>query len=148
MTDSRYVLDLSEAEHSLLVTLLSDYIDLLSAPDLDDPAQQRLSPDAYRDDPQASQEFRRLVHGDANDRRVSDAADMLESLTESEAPTVDGAQADAWIKTLAGIRLVLASRLGIDDQDDRDVDDDDPTFYVYDWLGYRLEHLVMGTEHL
>ena len=45
--------------------------------------------------------------------------------------------ARAWMRTLAAIRLVVASRLGIETEDDHD--EDDPRFGVYDWLGYRLD---------
>ena len=48
------------------------------------------------------------------------------------------------MRTLTAIRLVIASRLGIEDEDDRD--EDDPRFGVYDWLGYRLEGLHAGVR--
>ena len=50
----------------------------------------------------------------------------------------------AWMRTLTAIRLVIASRLGIEDEDDRD--ETDPRFGVYDWLGYRLEGLLQASE--
>jgi hypothetical protein len=50
----------------------------------------------------------------------------------------------AWMRTLTAIRLVIASRLGIEDEDDRD--EADPRFGVYDWLGYRLEGLLQASE--
>ncbi len=46
----------------------------------------------------------------------------------------------SWLRTLAAVRLVLASRLGIIDDDDHS--DDDPRFGIYDWLGFRLDGLV------
>ena len=53
-------------------------------------------------------------------------------------------EAAAWLRTLAALRLVLASRLGIRTEDDHDPED--PRFGVYDWLGYRLELLVRARE--
>ena len=52
--------------------------------------------------------------------------------------------ADALLRTLAAIRLVLASRLGVDDEDTHD--NDDPRFGIYDWLGYRLDALLTALD--
>ena len=52
--------------------------------------------------------------------------------------------ARAWLRTLAAIRLVLASRLGIEVAEDHDPDD--PRFGIYDWLGYRLDGLVAAVD--
>ncbi|MBN9170383.1 MAG: DUF2017 family protein, partial [Microbacterium sp.] len=90
-------------------------------------------------------------------RRAEDAAIVLASIgahttknaAASDARTthivrLDPEQLRAWLRTLAALRLVLAIRLGIDDEDDHD--EDDPRFGVYDWLGYRLEGLVHAAE--
>ena len=53
---------------------------------------------------------------------------------------LDPDEVQAWLRTLAAIRLVLATRLGIEGADDHD--EDDPRFGIYDWLGYRLDGLV------
>ena len=44
------------------------------------------------------------------------------------------------------MRLVLATRLGIDSETDHDPEV--PAFAVYDWLGYRLELLVQAADEL
>jgi hypothetical protein len=41
---------------------------------------------------------------------------------------------------------VLATRLGIVDEDA--LDEDDPRRGVYDWLGYRLEGLIQSADEL
>ena len=55
------------------------------------------------------------------------------------------------MRTLAAMRLIIASRLGIADdvsgtheQDARRFNDD--RFAVYDWIGYRLDGLVQALE--
>ncbi len=50
----------------------------------------------------------------------------------------------AWLRCLAAIRLVLATRLDIRSEDDHDVDD--PRFGIYEWLGYRLDGLVQAAS--
>lgn len=141
----------------------------------EDPALARLMPDAYEGNDEASADFRRHTENELVERRVRDARRVLagldmslnEPVTASAPPTVgntdpeasraqepfdvvlDAADGDAWMRTLAAVRLVVASRLGIEsDEDDtaaRAVDDDG-RFGVYDWLGYRLEGLVQAID--
>lgn len=157
-----------EVEH--LVELVGQFIDLLpesglsgdSAPAVtDDPALGRLVPEAYLDDDEAAGEFRRVTQSDLLGRRREDAERMRSDLmmidaqhTENppralEATAVvdiplDEEGARAWLRTFTALRLVIASRLGIESESDHD--EDDPRFGVYDWLGYRLDGLVRAIE--
>ncbi len=132
-----------------------------------DPAVERLTPSAYPDDEVADAEFRDVTRRETLDRRRADAQLLLGSLagiaqasqmpggsgsdagqaTEEESDDVvdvalDDETAWAWMRTLTAVRLVIASRLGIDTEDEDHGDPDDPRFAVYDWLGYRLEGIV------
>nr|WP_246383526.1 DUF2017 family protein [Microbacterium proteolyticum] len=122
-----------------------------------DPAVTRLLPDAYPDDQAASREFRRLTGGDLLERRGQDAATVLRTLGIDGAdldPTSDPdatiavalgeGEALAWMRTLSAVRLVLATRLGIQTEDDHQPDD--PRFGVYDWIGYRLDGLMIALD--
>ncbi len=145
-----------EARH--LADLVQQFADLLQETQdaADDPAVARLVPDAYPDDVHAAHEFRHATEHDLLDRRRDDAHRVLASLTgagaldseREDAETVDVALASsetqAWMRTLAAIRLVIASRLGVQTEDDHD--GDDPRFGVYDWLGYRLEALIQAVD--
>jgi hypothetical protein len=162
MTPDRSVaLELTRIEAAHLAGLVSQFIDLLedSSSASGDPAVARLVPDAYRDDADAAREFRDLTEDDILARRRSDAGTVLASLSEAaqipddpdspllvEATAVrlDPESVQAWLRTLAAIRLVLATRLDIQQADDHD--DDDPRFGIYDWLGYRLHGLVTAVE--
>jgi hypothetical protein len=154
-------LELTRIEAAHLAGLVSQFIELLedSASASGDPAVGRLVPDAYRDDEDAAREFRDLTEDDLLARRRSDAGVVLASLSEAaqipddpdspkliEATDIrlDPEMVRAWMRTLAAIRLVLATRLGIEGADDHD--DDDPRFGIYDWLGYRLHGLVTAAE--
>lgn len=57
---------------------------------------------------------------------------------------LDDLSVSAWLRTLTSVRLVMATRLGIVDDDDERPDD--PRFGVYDWLGFRLEGLLQALE--
>ena len=162
MTGGRSVeLELTRIEAAHLAGLVSQFIELLedTSSTSGDPAVSRLVPDGYRDDADAAQEFRDLTEDDLLTRRRSDAGAVLASLSEAaqipddpdspllvEATAVrlDPEAVQAWLRTLAAIRLVLATRLGIQGADDHD--DDDPRFGIYDWLGYRLHGLVTAVE--
>ena len=150
------IVQLSRIEAAHLVDLVTQFVDLLDD-DVDaDPGVQRLSPDAYPGDDEGSREYRRLTQSDALARRREWATRVLETLSgdgvaltsegvaaDPTAPypvVLDAEAADAWLRTLSGLRLVLATRLGI--EADGAHDGDDPRFGVYDWLGFRLDELV------
>lgn len=162
-TPRMVVLELSQLEATHLAGLVTQFAELLtdtaSERTLDDPAILRLVPDAYADDEEAAREFRDLTQRELLDRRATDAATVLASLhsigssndvadaepaDETALLSLDPDDVGAWLRTLAAIRLVLASRLGIVDEDDHD--DEDPRFGIYDWLGLRLDGLVRAVE--
>jgi hypothetical protein len=161
------VVEFSRAEAAHLAALVSQFLELVDDPASrgfakpEDPAVARLVPDAYADDAEASGEFRRFTADDLLTRRADDARALLGSLAvDGSLPSVtDLTDADAvtaltvilgpdlqapWLRTLTAVRLVLASRLGIEDEHDHD--DEDPRFAVYDWLGYRLDALVRAID--
>ncbi|MFJ6652516.1 DUF2017 family protein [Microbacterium sp. NPDC091313] len=162
--DRTLIMEVTTIEAAHLHALVAQFVDLLDATDAaapDDPALARLVPDAYPGDREASAEFRRLTAGDILGRRGTDArlvTDTLErtgplpeaaGLAEDEAVrvctlTLSAEESEAWLRTLAAVRLVLASRLGIQDEDDRA--DEDPRFLLYDWLGARLEAMIAAVD--
>lgn len=164
MTTVLLELSLLEAAHlGDLVTQFTDLIaQTLDDAALDDPAVLRLVPDAYRDDPAAAREFRGLTQDDLLDRRRDDAA-VVRATLQRDGVTLrpealhgadvastfvielDDPAVAAWLRTLTAVRLVMATRLGIADDDARG-DPDDPRFGIYDWLGFRLEGLLRALE--
>lgn len=158
-------MELSMLEAAHLTDLVLQFSSLIAGTidedPLEDPAIARLVPDAYDDDHDAADEFRRFTQADLLDRRRDDADRVLVSLergggrlrpgdidrADAETPLVIELDADtiaAWLRTLTSVRLVMATRLGILDHDD--LDDDDPRRGVYDWLGFRLEGLLQALE--
>jgi hypothetical protein len=133
----------------------------------EDPVLARLFPNAYRDDPEAAGEFRRYTEGALRDSKARAAADIIETLEEAGLPAelpedastvssgsavvdveLDRGAAQTWMRSFTDIRLALAIRLGIE-QDDDDywsaLPDDDPrahVFDIYQWVGYLQETLV------
>lgn len=167
MSERLVLLTITHIEARHLAGLVAQFGELLDDTESDgagrmshDPAIARLAPSAYPHDDEAADDFRRATQSDLLGRRAQDAARVLRDLTrvdeggdtpadpdDAERPldvALDDEGVRAWMRTLTAIRLVIASRLGIVDEDDRD--EGDPRFGVYDWLGYRLEGLIQASD--
>jgi hypothetical protein len=150
---------------------LFDFDEPVAPPD--DPVLARLLPAAYDDDDKAA-EFRRFTEHGLRDSKVVQATAVIESLergglaegelplspdssSRSDAPLDDAADIEvdldsddvqAWLRCLTDLRLALAERLEITEEDQSafdQVDEDDPKagmYAVYGWLGYLQETLV------
>ncbi|WP_051297910.1 DUF2017 domain-containing protein [Brevibacterium album] len=92
----------------------------------EDPALLRLLPDVDSSDPERSAEFRRLTETDLREDKLHRIRVVLESLRTAEVRPASGARtaeldrdtALAWMRVLTDVRLVLASRLEITDEED------------------------------
>lgn len=157
------ILELTRMEAAHLAGLVTQFAELLEDAESSagDPAIARLVPDAYADDAEAAQNFRDMTEGDLLERRRQDAGMVLSSLGEAATLPEDAEPGDeavmelvelrlerdvlqGWLRALAAIRLVLATRLEIRSEEDHDVDD--PRFGIYEWLGYRLNGLVQAAS--
>jgi hypothetical protein len=83
-----------------------------------DPAIARLLPDAHRDDPDASAEFRRYTETGLRGRKREALELARRTLARHGALTLDDAEAQAWVRALTDVRLVLASRMGLETDED------------------------------
>jgi len=115
----------------------------------DDPVLARLLPDAYRDDPEASEEFRRYTEQGLRSGKVAAAQTVLATLPAGGGRVrLSGPEAQAWLRALNDVRLALGVRLEVtDDFDDRveEIAPDDPRaayIDVYHWLAFLQETLV------
>jgi len=156
------VMAITRVEALHLSQMTQQFLDLLEATTdaASDEAVARLVPDGYSDDDDAAREFRRLTERELLERRHVDAQAVLEilrptlpdqpiapddaSLTEEVVVHASADDVGALLRTLSAIRLVLATRLGIQSEDDHD--STDPRFGIYDWLGYRLDSLIAAIE--
>ncbi|MCL2783382.1 MAG: DUF2017 domain-containing protein [Propionibacteriaceae bacterium] len=132
---------------AIMAALTSDNSNL----PLDDPALRRLFPDAYPNDQAASGEFRRYTQADQATAKVDAARTMAADVAAADDGwvTVPPDHVEAWMITLTNLRLILAARLGINDEDGWDGnsplafnDPRTPTAAVYDWCGWILESLI------
>ena len=138
--DGRFGLRLGEGERMLLRSLYDDLADLLVDPD--DPAVRRLFPPAHAD-PESEEQYRLLVR----DQLVSGRAEALDIVraTLSE-KTLSEEEADAWLRGLNDLRLVLGTRLDVTEETDfeREVDSSERgrQLAVYAYLTWLQEQFV------
>ena len=129
-----------EGEILLLRELLDELETLLDDPD--DPALRRLFPRAH-DDLESEEQFRSLVRDQLVTGRAKAAAVVRETL---EQDTLDADEADAWLRALNDLRLVLGTRLDVtEDLDYEDLDLNEPRgrdVAVYGYLTWLQEQLV------
>ncbi len=126
----------------------------------DDPVLARLFPNAYAEDDEASSEFRRFTEGSLRDGKAAAAAAIIDTLEEAGLPPqleedglmidveLDDETAHAWLRSFTDVRLALATRLGVEEDDEvywYSLPDDDPrsqAHHLYEWVGYLQETLV------
>lgn len=118
----------------------------------DDPVLARLFPDAYPDDPESAGDFRRFTQDRLVARKYAACAAVLADLPEDADGPVRVALDDNgvrdWLAALNDVRLALAIRLGVEQDDEAywaGLGDDDPrgtVHEVYQWLGWVQETLV------
>ena len=146
--DGTVVAQVNRDEALLLQNLASQVSVLLREGNANDPAVVRMFPDAYPGDPASSAEFRRYTASGLIDRKVSNADVVIVTLSaaiDSGEVQLDQLQAGAWLRCLTDIRLSLASRLGIE-TDDQEPSSDNVLQGLYDWLGFLQNSLVEAID--
>jgi hypothetical protein len=140
-------LGLSSGERDLLASLTEQLRQVLGGDLSADPVTERMFPDAYPGDDEASAEFRKYTQSDLLTQKTTNASIVHDWLTGTRDGPLDAEDEQAWLRTLTDLRLTIADRLGIEDADDeeRSVEADAGVGLrdVYDWLGYVQEHLVV-----
>ena len=133
-------LTFEEQELLLLRELLAELEVLLEDPD--DPAVRRLFPPTH-DDLESEEQYRSLVRGQLVGGRAEALATVRETLGRE---TLSPKEADAWLRALNDLRLVLGTRLDVtEDIDFEDLDPREPRgrdLVVYAYLSWLQEELV------
>lgn len=130
----------------------------------EDPVLLRLFPNAYRGDEEAAGEFRRYTESTLRDSKSRAAGTVIDGLEEAGLPTEPTGEeltldvelsketAQVWMRSFTDMRLALATRLGVEEDDEEyweTLDDDDPraqAHHIYEWVGYLQETLVMAVS--
>jgi hypothetical protein len=141
LPDGGIRLRLSRDERALLVGLTGELRALLEvAPD--DPSLRRLFPPAY-DDEADERAYKELTGDSLLDGR-REALELLEQTADRKQLSAE--EADAWLRALNDLRLVLGTRLGVqEDTFSSEPDLNDPhgqALAVYGYLSWLQEQLV------
>jgi hypothetical protein len=127
-------------ERALVADLVGQLREQLLA-STDDASVRRLFPPAYPDDLERDAGYQVLTRDELLEHRLA-ALDTVES-------TLDGGELDdeamnAWMSTLNSLRLVLGTRLDVDEELPT-LDSSDPlapAYAVYEYLGWLLSQVV------
>jgi hypothetical protein len=136
----RYQIKLRPNERTLVADLVGQLREQLVA-STDDPSVRRLFPPAYPDDAERDAGYQVLTRDELLEHRLA-ALDVVEA-------TLDGGDLDddamsAWMGTLNSLRLVLGTRLDVDEELPP-LDSADPlapAYAVYEYLGWLLSQVV------
>jgi hypothetical protein len=130
----------NDGEIILLRELLAELETLLEDPD--DPGLRRLFPQAH-DDPESEEQYRSLVRDQLLAGRSKALSVVRDTLVKD---TLDADEADAWLRALNDLRLVLGTRLDVtEDLDYENLDLNEPRgrdLAVYGYLTWLQEQLV------
>lgn len=99
---------------------IPEFLGLIGDPD-NDPAAARLQVPVYLNDPEASDEWWRLMSGELYQSRIADrSAFGLILDAAAEGTTASPAEAEAFLRVLNEARLALAARLAVEVEEDYD----------------------------
>ena len=159
----KFTLKLDDAELGVLSQLFEQMAELLEHPESEagadplakmlnmsgstqiseDPALARLFPDGYSDDEHASADFRRFTEQDLRAQKVAALTSVRDSLSDwTGKSSITAQQAQDWLKAINDLRLVLGTRLEINEVSDRDHETDEPGMQLYNYLTYLQGTLI------
>lgn len=153
--DGRVSAEFDEVERGMLTQLTSELIDLLTQTDAGpdaaadpalprDPALERILPDAYQDDSEAAAEFRRFTEDDLVALKTGNALTIARAAAASGVVVLTEPEVLPWLRAITDLRLALATRLGIEADNDEGSDEPAlaPAKAAYWWLGELQERLI------
>lgn len=138
--EGQYQIRLRPNERVLMAELVTQMREQLLA-STDDPSVRRLFPPAYPDDAERDAGYQVLTRDELLEHRLA-ALDVVEATLDGS--TLDESQMTAWMSTLNALRLVLGTRLDVDEEP-RELDESDPeapAYAVYEYLGWVLSQVI------
>jgi uncharacterized protein DUF2017 len=140
-----YRLRLPAEERELLRSLPDQLREVLKT---DDPGLRRLFPPAYADDPDADDEYRRLMRAELLEGKLA-ALRVVEETAHAE--HLSGEELEGWLGALESIRLYLGTQLDVSDgtyATPLDPDDPEaPALALYGYLSWLQEQAVEALSH-
>ncbi|CAQ02222.1 DUF2017 family protein [Clavibacter sepedonicus] len=119
------------------------------------PVVERLLPQAYPDDAEASAEFRRFTASDLTEAKAANASTVEATLAEADARgagrrgllvVLDPTGAQAWLRTLNDLRLAISVPLRIDEAEGWRDRAPSESASLYDWLTFAQGSLIEAVD--
>jgi hypothetical protein len=142
----RYELRLSEEERAVLGHVAAQLREAILVGG-DAPTMRRLNPPAYVEDPEKEAGFQALARDELLESRLA-ALDELEAALAD--PVMDAGRASALMRSCNALRLVLGTRLDVQEDEDPAIDADDPeapAWALYFFLSALVGELVDALAH-
>jgi hypothetical protein len=137
--DGSFRVRLPQPERDTLKELPAQLHGLL---DTGDESLRRLFPPAYADDPDAEDEYRRLVGASLVDGKLAALGELQRT---ADADRLTEEELESWLGALESLRLVLGSQLDVTEETYGDFDPthpDAPRLALYHWLSWLQEEVV------
>jgi hypothetical protein len=137
----RYRVKLRSSEQIILRSLVHQLREQLMA-STDEPHLKRLFPPAYANDAERDAGYQVLTRDELLEGRLS-ALDVVERTLDGGSD-LDQAELTSWMTTLNSLRLVIGTRLDVDEEIP-ELDPDDPMapeYALYEFLGWILAQVV------
>jgi Domain of unknown function (DUF2017) len=142
-----YVLRISAQERALVVRLLDELRELLTAP-APQPTTARLFPVVHPDDAEREAEYQHLMRDELIASRLA-GIDTVKGVLEGSAKkvTFNDEQLTSFMQAVNGVRLVLGTILDVSEDDEvDDLEDHVPEYQLYAYLSWLLDSAVVAAS--
>ncbi len=142
-----YVLRVAPEERALIVRLLDELTELLTAP-AGQPATARLFPVVHPDDPEREAEYQRLMRDELIASRLAGIEAVRAVLGGSgKKVSLTDEQMTSLMQAVNGVRLVLGTILDVTEDDDVvAIEDHVPEYQLYAYLSWLLDSAVLAAS--
>jgi hypothetical protein len=140
------VVVLDKSERKLIADLIDSMLELLDDGGRDDPAVERLFPDAYG--PEAEARAWHDLVGDELQRHKVSSLESVKGALKRDRIELDEAEIQRWLSALNDMRLAIGARLEVtEEMMGAELAHDDPrapTLAVLHWLGWLQESMLQA----
>lgn len=139
--DGSFSITIPQAERQLLEQLLPQVRELIQD---HDQLAWRLFPNPYPKHEKAADQYAEMIGDDLEDKHLAALSTVEETL---DAKRLDEDQMAAWMSAVNDVRLVIGTRLKVEEEteiDDFEDDTEQSLFLTYSYLGLMLERIVMA----
>ncbi len=137
----RFIVNLGQRERQVLRAVCEDLLGALDEPEAQ-PLLRRVYPVAHVDDAEIDRAYQEMVHSDLVSSRRTALERIIATVEEDE---INRETLDTWMIGLNTVRLVLGTRLDVDEGPQPALEPDDPDLVamaVYEFLGGIIETIV------